>query len=39
LALEGAGEKQQALTVLTQANQRHPGNPEIMAALEKLKKE
>jgi len=39
LALEGAGKKQQALTVLTQANQRHPGNPEIMAALEKLKKE
>ena len=39
LALEGAGKKQQALTVLTQANQRHPGNPEITAALEKLKKE
>jgi len=39
LALEGAGQTQQALTVLTQANQRHPGNPEIMAALEKLKKE
>jgi tetratricopeptide (TPR) repeat protein len=39
LALEGAGDKQQALTVLTQANLRHPGNSEIMAALEKLKKE
>jgi len=39
LALEGAGQTQEALTVLTQANQRHPGNPEIMAALEKLKKE
>lgn len=36
LALEGAGETQQALTVLTQANRRHPGNPEIIAALQKL---
>jgi tetratricopeptide (TPR) repeat protein len=39
LALERAGDKQQALTVLTQANQRHPGNAEITATLNKLQQE
>ncbi len=39
LALEGAGDIQQALTVLTQAQQRYPGNAEITAALNKLQRE
>ena len=39
LALEGEGDTKQALTVLTQANQRHPGNPEITAALNKLQQD
>ena len=39
LALEGTGDTPRALTVLTQANQRHPGNPEIIAALEKLQQD
>ncbi len=36
LALEGAGENEKALAVLRAAGERHPGNPEIRDALERL---
>ena len=37
LALEGAGEKEKALAVLRAAAKRHPGNVEIVSALEHLR--
>jgi Tfp pilus assembly protein PilF len=33
MGLQGAGDVPQALRVLTQANERHPGNREILTAL------
>jgi tetratricopeptide (TPR) repeat protein len=39
LALESAGNKKQALTVLTEAGNRFPDNAEIMAALKKLQQD
>lgn len=39
IALQSSGEKNQALAVLVKAKKRHPDNPEIIAALNKLQRD